>query len=58
MRDNYMYTLRNKSTGNFLYSCSNIKDAKLYKTKTYLSKLLTYKNYSDFELVVVELNVK
>lgn len=55
MNDNIMYTLRNKTTGDFLGSNSRIKDAKLYKTKGYLNKLLIY---TDYELVTVELKIK
>lgn len=57
MKDNIMYTLRNKTTGDYL-GYKRLKDAQLYKTPTYLNKLLNYGTYADYELVTIELKVK
>lgn len=57
MRDNIMYTLRDKTDGCYLWNSKKLKDAKLYKTPTYLNKLLQYSGYSNYELVQIELKI-
>lgn len=58
MRDNILYTLRNKVTKELIGTKLNNKNY-LYLTTKYLKSLLKgHSNYQDYEIVQVELKIK